>query len=260
MCKSCYGSGCLVGKKEKQCIMCRGAGYSVKMRQIAPGMVQQYQQQCTSCNGSGTFILNCDKCNNCNGNKLVLENYSVLIKTSAKMQDGEQVIYPGEGNQTTDGISSDILFTIKIEPHSLYKRIGNDLFIEKTILLRDSLFGVKFDLETIDKRIITVISKPNQVIKPLSLMMVENEGMPRSKGKRGNLYIKFIIEFPDKIENKDLYESLPVSKYNDLSYIEDKQVYYLNSTTPEDIENMGKTKTKKRRTNANNNECQNCIM
>ena len=44
-------------------------GVRLITRQIAPGMVQQMQQQCPACDGKGTTIKPKDRCTDCSGKK-----------------------------------------------------------------------------------------------------------------------------------------------------------------------------------------------
>ena len=47
----------------------RRHGVRLITRQIAPGMVQQMQQQCPACDGKGTTIKAKDRCTDCSGKK-----------------------------------------------------------------------------------------------------------------------------------------------------------------------------------------------
>lgn len=43
------------------------------MRPLGPGMMQQIQQVCSQCSGKGFNIPHSDRCDNCNGERLVSE-------------------------------------------------------------------------------------------------------------------------------------------------------------------------------------------
>lgn len=51
-----------------------------------------------------------------------------------------------------------------IEPHETFRRKGADLYIEKTIPLRDALVGFHFEIKQLDGRPLTVATLPGEVI------------------------------------------------------------------------------------------------
>jgi DnaJ-class molecular chaperone len=61
------------------------------------------------------------------------------------------------------------------------------------ITLEDAIKGTPITITTLDKRNITLMV--DELISPKTCKEVAGEGMPCASGK-GNLYIKFNIEFP----------------------------------------------------------------
>lgn len=70
--------------------------------------------------------------------------------------------------------------------------------MNKDIELVEALCGFKFVIEHLDKRKLLIESKPNEVIKPDSLLCIKGEGMPihGNPYEHGNLFIHFNIIFP----------------------------------------------------------------
>merc|ERR1719399_1489171 len=60
-----YPKGMDAESAVETCSECKGRGVVMRVRQIGPGMIQQMQAQCSSCNGTGK---KCDK-----GTKVVKE-------------------------------------------------------------------------------------------------------------------------------------------------------------------------------------------
>lgn len=54
-----------------KCRKCQGSGIEVKLRQIGPGMMQQMQNTCSDCHGSGDFIREKDRCKKCKGKRVM---------------------------------------------------------------------------------------------------------------------------------------------------------------------------------------------
>lgn len=84
----------------------------------------------------------------------------------------------------------------------MFKRKGADLLIEKDITLLEALTGVDFVVDFLDGTKFRVYNKPGSVIKPDSLMTVEDKGLPFHKNpyKFGNLFILFKVIFPETIQ------------------------------------------------------------
>ena len=73
-------------------------------------------------------------------------------------------------------ITEDLIIQVVEQNHDLYKRKGNDLYIEHTISLVESLCGCNISLEHLEEIINIEI---NTIIKPNSLFKVK--GMERHK-------------------------------------------------------------------------------
>ena len=84
----------------------------------------------------------------------------------------------------------------------MFKRKGADLLFHKDITLLESLTGVDFVCEFLDGSKFRIQSQPGQVIKPDSIMTIEDKGLPFHKNpyKFGNLFVLFNIKFPDTLD------------------------------------------------------------
>lgn len=78
--------------------------------------------------------------------------------------------------------------------------------MEKTITLREALTGVDFSIKFLDGNNLRIQSTPGTVIKPDSLMTIEEKGLPFHKNsyKFGNLFIMFHVKFPDTLNDSQL--------------------------------------------------------
>ena len=102
-----------------------------------------------------------------------------------------------EGDQDPTTIPADLILVTEDRPHPEFVRKGLDLITEKTVTLEDALIGCSIKVNTLDRKTLTI--PITQVISPSYEKVVENEGMPSVDdiGIRGNLIIRFNIEFPD---------------------------------------------------------------
>lgn len=75
--------------------------------------------------------------------------------------------------------------------------------MEKEITLLESLTGVDFVVDFLDGKKFRVKSKAGSVIKPDTLMTVEEKGLPFHKNpyEFGNLFVLFKVKFPDSLDD-----------------------------------------------------------
>lgn len=96
-------------KRVNQCTTCSGTGFTFTTRKVGPGMIQQFQQTCSNCGGTGETTPPSDRCGTCNGQKVVSEKAHVHIPIDAGIENGQQILVPGEGNYSVN-ISKDFPF------------------------------------------------------------------------------------------------------------------------------------------------------
>lgn len=97
--------------------------------------------------------------------------------------------------------AGDVIVVVKTEPHSTFKRKNSDLLVTQRIGLVDSLCGVDFSLQHLDGRQLRIQSSPGEIIKAGQVKCIHGEGMPvhGQPAVKGNLYVKFEVEYPEKI-------------------------------------------------------------
>lgn len=112
---------------------------------------------------------------------------------------GTKVRFPNMGNELPNITPADLVFIVEEKTHALYKRVGNDLVINWKIPLVDALTGATINLTALDGRKLTVPLE--DVVCPGYEKILPEEGMPISKkpGEKGNLRIKFDVEFPTQL-------------------------------------------------------------
>ncbi|VDK37134.1 unnamed protein product [Taenia asiatica] len=200
MCPKCGGIGGKPGCA-KPCETCNGTGVKVKLRQIAPGVVQQSQTICNECNGAKEVIAPKDRCSNCSGNKVVREKKLLCVEIDKGMMDNQSIRFAGEGDRVPGIEPGDIIFSLDEQPHDRFQRRKMDLIYTMVITVAEALVGFRHVIKTLDDRQLVVETKPGEVIKPNELRCIPNEGMPRYKNpfERGRLIIKFFVDFPESL-------------------------------------------------------------
>jgi len=103
--------------------------------------------------------------------------------------------------------------TLRIRKHRTFQRVKNDLIFTREITLKESLFGVpSCFVKTLDCRNLLLKSMKFKTVKPSHAYCIPREGMPifRENGRRGKLYVKFVVDFPKQLGPEDamLFERL----------------------------------------------------
>jgi DnaJ-class molecular chaperone len=108
--------------------------------------------------------------------------------------DKTELIFKGYGHQAEGCKTSNLVVTFEQESHCVFKRSGDNLVMKYKVSLTQAIKGMPIYVKTLDGRNITLMV--DELISPKTCKEVEGEGMPNNQGCKGNLYIKFDIEFP----------------------------------------------------------------
>ncbi|KAG8904324.1 Type I HSP40 co-chaperone [Tulasnella sp. 403] len=199
ICGKCNGKGGKDGSVKK-CTTCAGRGVRVIMRQLGP-MIQQIQQPCNDCDGTGEVINPKDRCKQCSGKKVVSEKKFLEVHIDKGMKGGQNITFPGESDQAPDTIPGDVVIVVDEKPHDRFRREGNDLWHETEIDLLTALGGGSFSILHLDDRALIVNLLPGEVIKHGALKVVRGQGMPSYRHHEpGDLYVRINVAFPQHIE------------------------------------------------------------
>lgn len=200
-CESCDATGST--QPPLKCSDCGGHGKVRRVLQIGPGMMQQSIGICETCRGSGQFIKNGHKCPVCTGRGTYKETHEITLQIKPGTSENEKILLKTHGDYSkTHKMYSNLLLVLKQKKHPRLQRKGDDLILEHTISLTESLCGFKFTFVHLDNKKYT-IENHKYVIKPDEIYALKNMGMPKTNKRNGygNMYIKFDVCFPDKLSD-----------------------------------------------------------
>jgi len=210
---------------ESTCKTCNGRGIRVIVRQLGPGMMQRMEAACNDCQGRGEIIPEKDKCLNCKGKKVIAESTDLEINVDKGMTNGQRITFHEKANQEPGVTPGDIIILLqeKDDGSCPFVRRGDDLIYKHNLTLSEALTGYRFPLTHLDDRVLVIQSQPNDIVKPGDIRIIDGEGFPKYKNPflKGNLYIKFHIEFPtaeqlsEEVQQK-LIELLPPKPTSDI--------------------------------------------
>ncbi len=208
-CTVCKGSGAKPGTGAKTCDTCGGQGV-VQMRQ---GFFS-VQQTCPKCHGSGKIIP--DPCTACHGQGRSKTSKTIEINIPAGVDHGMQVRNRGHGEPGGNGgPAGDLLLEIRIKPHAIFERDGDDLHCQVPVAMTRAALGGEIEVPTLESRARIDISEGTQHGKTYRL---RGKGI---KGVRsavpGDLFCHIQVETPVKLteEQRKLLAELDASLRSD---------------------------------------------
>lgn len=207
VCDMCKGTGCKKDKQQSDCELCKGKGFNITVKRIGP-MTTQIQTLCGVCNGHGKVINKEDCCEMCSGKKTITRTETIEFHVEKGSKTGDKIIIRNKANEDPDCETGDIIFIIQEQFLPDFKRVGDDLYVERKILLKEALEGFYMAFEFPGGRKLMIESKSVQ--NPYKNVKIEDFGMPikNTSNKYGVLHIKFHIIFPSCVKDDEtIYET-----------------------------------------------------
>jgi len=201
-CKTCSGSGSTDGSGRKVCGTCKGSG---QIRRSSGFF--SISQPCPTCSGEGSVI---DKpCRDCSGSGITKKKQKIKVTIPPGVDDGKRVTIPGQGDVGPNaGAPGDLYVFIHVRSHEFFERHEQDLYCAVRIDMITAALGGDVAVNTLDgKKIKLGVPAGTQHGK---LLRVREEGVPSSGGRRGDLYIKILVQIPPRLsrKGKELLEEL----------------------------------------------------
>jgi len=163
ICEPCRGNGTKTGVAGGVCTTCGGRGAVIMARRMGM-LIQQSQEVCGVCDGTGTRILPANRCDACKGARVVSRK-ELLEVVIDKGFDKEQVVLEGYSDEAPGRDPGDVVFTLATAPHPLFERVRNtaDLRMNRRIKLRDALCGCTFAINWLGGVILLSSVGPGEV-------------------------------------------------------------------------------------------------
>ena len=153
---------------------------------------------------SGKAIEKGKECSKCLGKRIIMDDVKLEVPIPPGTVEGDKICLRGQAHDNPDCSETGDLYLIINQKASKtgLRREGDDLIYEKEIDLVGALCGVEFYIKHLDDRYIK--AKFTGIIHSGQVMKIDNEGMPRQKNDMGfgDMYVKFIINFPNKLSDK----------------------------------------------------------
>jgi DnaJ-class molecular chaperone len=116
------------------------------------------------------------------------------VKIPAGVVAGQQIRLKGQGETAPGHRPGDLLITVSIAPHAIFKVDGSDLRVDLPITLYEAVLGGKVRVPTLGSAVELSIPKNTSSGRTFRL---KGKGLPKATGMTGDLFITTRIMLPD---------------------------------------------------------------
>ena len=192
-CPDCKGTGGKPGTKPHVCPECDGAGFVVA-------------------SAGGAFSIN-ETCPRCGGRQLIFDEPSptshgsgrgvssrtIQARIPAGVKDGQRIRLRGKGGAGENGgAPGDLYVTVKVRPHRLFGRKGDNLTLDVPVSFDELALGADIKIPTLGGAPVTLkvpAGTPNG-----RTFRVRGRGATKSDGTRGDLLATVEVHVPASVE------------------------------------------------------------
>ena len=115
----------------------------------------------------------------------------MTVRIPAGANEGSRIRVPGQGGPGMGGgPAGDLLLTLHVTPHPLFKREGDDLRLDVPVSIGEAYFGGKIKVPTPDGEVTLKMPARTQSGQVLRL---KGKGVARKGKEPGDLYVRFLI-------------------------------------------------------------------
>jgi molecular chaperone DnaJ len=200
VCSDCGGTGAAPGTEPVSCADCGGTGELRQVRRTLLGNVMT-AASCPRCGGHGSYAAT--PCPRCSGRGRVTVTDTLTVRIPPGVEDGAQLRVSGRGEAgVRGGRSGDLYVSIRVLPHDVFRRAGEDLGCEVTVPMTVAALGGVVAAPTLDgphELSIVPGTQSGEVVR------LRGKGMPRlDGGGRGQLVVLLRVETPSDLDDEQI--------------------------------------------------------
>jgi DnaJ-class molecular chaperone len=140
-------------------------------------------------------------------NSKLVKQKEVTITVPPGIEDGQMIRLSGMGETMEGGVPGDLYVKVHVRKHPYLRKEGYNLVMDLKVLLSEALLGGERTIATLDGEVTMRIPSGS---KHGTILRIKGKGVPLGQGKRGDLYVRTLVEIPEKLtkEQKKLIEEL----------------------------------------------------
>ena len=192
-CRMCAGSG-RTRTSTGSCHVCQGTG---AVRSVRGHMI--FSRSCGACSGTGQQRPRA--CEPCAGSGQETRSETVSVRIPPGVADGDRLRVPGKGNVgISGGPAGDLYATVKVGPHPVFRRDGDDLLMSVNVAVHEAGLGARVEIHTLDGTARLRIPPGTQSGQRFRL---RGHGAPSTRnGQRGDLIVEVRIMLPRLLDER----------------------------------------------------------
>jgi molecular chaperone DnaJ len=192
-CASCHGIGRL-NVDETRCPHCHGTG---AVKSARGHMV--FSKPCPYCGGSGRQQQT--RCPACHGQQVAMRAESMTITLPPGLADEARIRVPGKGHVGRHGgENGDLFITVRVTPHPLFQRDGDDLLVTVPVAIHEAALGAKIEVPSMDGPARLRVPPGTQSGQRFRLR--ERGVVSARDGRRGDLVVEVRLVLPKLLDER----------------------------------------------------------
>ena len=193
-CPDCSGTGGKPGTKPHVCPECEGAGFVV----ASVGGAFSMNETCPAC--GGRQLVYDDPCPTCRGSGRGMSARTIQARIPAGVKDGQRIRVRGKGAAGENGgPAGDLFVVVKVSPHRLFARKGDNLTLEVPVAFDEAALGAEIKIPTLSGAPVTLkipAGTPNG-----RTFRVRGKGPRRADGTHGDLLATVEVHVPAVLDD-----------------------------------------------------------
>lgn len=118
----------------------------------------------------------------------------VTVRIPPGADDGSRMRIPGQGAPGPNGgPPGDLILVVRVEPHPLFQRKGDDLHVEVPITLGEAVKGARVKVPTFEGLVAVKVPPGTQ---SGTTLRVRGKGVVKKGKEPGDLYVRFMVHVP----------------------------------------------------------------
>jgi len=193
-CSSCHGSGAKPGTAPRACGVCGGRGVVDDDQGFF-----SFSSPCQACRGQG-YVVD-EPCPTCRGTGTERKARQVKLRVPAGVRDGQRIRLAGRGGPGRNGgPNGDLFVVVRVAPHKVFGRAGDDLTLTVPITFPEAALGASISVPTLDGAPVTIKVPPGT--KSGRTFRVRGKGLTTPK-KQGDLLVTVEVAVPTKLSKDE---------------------------------------------------------
>ncbi|HEY2298138.1 MAG TPA: molecular chaperone DnaJ [Jatrophihabitans sp.] len=206
-CHTCHGSGARPGTGLHTCPNCGGSGMTI-VNQGGFG----FSEPCRECRGTGQVVE--DPCPECHGSGQTVQTRTITVRVPAGVKDGAKLRIAGKGSPgIRGGPAGDLFVTVRVRPHALFGRNGDDLTLTVPISFAEATLGTTLRVPTLEGAVSLKVAPGTPSGRTLR---VRKRGVA-TKSRTGDLLVTVEVDVPHALtdEARDALEKYASAQVGD---------------------------------------------